>query len=85
MDTKRGGQMLKRTEVTSATLVKRINRKGLKDGEMLRLARGKSRRWLGDYYAVDVDTNMVIAWDVDPEEWGRALGVLKPWEKIRSS
>ncbi len=58
--------------------MQRINRKLRKDGEVLRKCRSNSRDWpsLGDFYAVDFTNNAVTAQHVDPEQWGRELGVL---------
>jgi hypothetical protein len=62
-------------------LLQRINRKLKKEGEMLCAA----RRWtpdLGNYYAVDLRGNYITAANVDPESWGREMGVLRPWEAV---
>jgi hypothetical protein len=37
---------------------------------------------LGEFYIVNFRINGVMHKDVDPEELGRELGVLKAWEKV---
>lgn len=69
--------------VSLRALVARINRK-LAPDEMLKATRGE--RWrdeLGDFYLVDLDANAVMAKHVDPESYGRKLGVLKAWERLQ--
>lgn len=69
--------------VTMDALVQRINRKLKPDGETLKKTRGE--RWrgdLGDYFAVDCQKNFIKAQHVDPEVWGREMGVLKPFERV---
>jgi len=44
--------------------------------------RGSLAAALGDYYLLDWRTNAVHAKDVDPEELGRKLGVLRVWERV---
>jgi len=63
--------------------MRRLNRKLAREGEMLKQARGKGAlQDLGEYYAIDVNLNYLVAKDVDPEEWARELGVLRDWEKV---
>ena len=44
-----------------------------------------ARSWtneLGNYYAINLHGNYITAQHVDPEKWGREMGVLRPWERI---
>jgi hypothetical protein len=69
--------------VTLRALLQRINRKLAPEGRQLKKTRGT--RWrgdLGDYYAIDVRRNILTAQHVDPEAWGREMGVLQPWETV---
>lgn len=70
-------------KVSIQALIKRINRRLRKDGERIATTRGE--RWrpeLGDYYAKDIDRNVVTQKHVDPEAWGRDLGVLRAHEQV---
>ena len=68
--------------ITRKALISRINRRLAHDGERLRSPRGElGRQELGDFYVTD-DNNCVTAKDVDPEEWARELGVLRPREQV---
>jgi hypothetical protein len=73
--------------VGKRALIQRLNRALAKcgdSGEMLRTPRGeKARQDLGEYYVLDLRHNCVIDKDVDLEEYGRDLGVLKPYEALR--
>lgn len=71
--------------ITQKALISRINRKLAHIGELLRRARGE--RWrqdLGDFYVTD-ENNCVTSKNIDPEEWGRELGVLLPNEHVEGS
>ena len=62
--------------VTTAAIVKRINRK-LAPNQKLRKTRGLSWRYdLCAYYLQDVETSFLIAGDVDVDELARELDVL---------
>jgi hypothetical protein len=64
-------------QVKTGALIKRINRKLLKDDQMLRATCGD--RWrndLGDFYIVDLYRNNLVAQHVDIEALSRELGVL---------
>ena len=69
--------------VTERALVQRINRALALRGERLRAGRGRSVDDLGDYFVVDVDRRAVVGKDITLEEYGRDLGVLQPWERVR--
>jgi hypothetical protein len=43
---------------------------------------GRSRQNLGAYYVIDTRRYFVVDYHVDPEELGRDLGVLEPWEQL---
>ena len=68
--------------VTMRALIQRINRKLASDNEMLRRTRGQASVDLGVYHVIDVSKNAVVGKDIDPEAYGRDLGVLKPWERL---
>ncbi len=67
--------------VTMRALLKRINRQLRKEGQAIRTTRGERCRGdLGNYYCTE--ENRLVAQHVDPEEWGRELGVLAPHERV---
>ena len=71
--------------VSMRALISRINRK-LGDYQMLRTTRGN--RWvsdLGNYYVVDLYSNVIESPHVDPVQMARAMGVLLPGETVTTS
>ena len=69
--------------ITTRALVQRINRALAEDDEVLKAPRGeKALQELGQYYVLDFNRNAVTRKDVDIEELGRSLGVLKAFEKL---
>jgi hypothetical protein len=77
--------MLAKTKVpvTMRALMQRINRKLKPDDEVLKVARSERvEQELGKYYTLDHRRNVLIHKDVDPEELGRELGVLRDYEKV---
>lgn len=69
--------------VTTRALIQRINRVLAKRDEQLRATRGaRARLDLGDFYVHELRRNLALETRVDPEEFGRELGVLKPWERV---
>jgi hypothetical protein len=69
--------------VSLRALIGRINRKLRSDDEVLKITRGgRAQIDLGDFYTLDVRQNFVIERDVDPESFGRKLGVLQQWEEL---
>jgi hypothetical protein len=73
-----------RVAVSMKALMARINRKLAHEDEMLKATRGERYRHdLGDYYVIGIRVGGVNASHVDPEELGREIGVLKPWEVAR--
>lgn len=75
---------LGKVPVTVRAVVQRINRKLAPEGEVLKTPRStRLRQEVGDFYVLDVNHNWVTAKDVDPEELGRELEVLRPWEEVR--
>ena len=69
--------------VTTRAVIQRINRRLKPDLEMLKTTRGNRwRQEVGDYYVIDFTKNWIIDKHVDPEEMGRELGVLEPWEVV---
>ena len=65
-------------------LVARINRKLADESRVLRRCRRNSRWYdeLGDYYMLNVRTNLIEAKRVSLEKWGREMAVLKPYEVL---
>jgi len=71
--------------VSLRALIARINRKLRADDQMLKATRGERARGdLGDFYLLDFNRNIIRDQRVDPEELGRELGVLKPWETVKN-
>jgi hypothetical protein len=71
--------------VTRPALIARVNRALHKQGERLKKTRGeRAIQQLGEYYIVNFSGNYPADTDVDPEQVGRDLGVLKRWEKVVS-
>jgi hypothetical protein len=67
--------------VTRRALIDRINRKLSRDGEVLRKLRGEiGLTEFGRHYVVD-GRNLIVDRFVDPESYGRELGVLAEWEQ----
>lgn len=70
--------------VSQRALLQRINRRLAKEHEVLKTLRGQRYEHdLGRHYAVNYATNLVTATHVDPEAWGRELGVLAAWETVK--
>lgn len=63
--------------MTMSALLKRVNRVLRKENQILRKTRGAWTTDLGEFYAVDLTTNVVTAAHVDPEVWARDMGVLR--------
>lgn len=76
----------RKVPVTERALIQRINRKLVKEHELLRTARlrpdGNQETDLGRFFVVDTFHNRVARTNVDIEEQGRELGVLQPWEVL---
>jgi hypothetical protein len=71
------------TTVTLNAVIKRINRKLRPDLEALKRTRSaRAQLELGDYYVIDYRGNLILDKDVDPEEYGRDLGVVGDWERV---
>ena len=70
--------------VSHAALIARINRRLIHDDKRLYKSRSEmARADLGEWYIVNVNRNLVVAKDVDPEEFAREIGVLTPYERVR--
>jgi hypothetical protein len=69
--------------ITMGALIQRINRVLKHRDEQLKVARGaRVLQEFGDFWILDVNRNMVVDKHVDPEELGRELGVLQPYETV---
>jgi hypothetical protein len=69
--------------VSQNALIKRINRKLATVGQVLKASRGlRTTLSIGRYYLVDVNCNVIFGHDVDPEQLGREIGCLAPYEKV---
>jgi hypothetical protein len=78
-----GKKATEKVAVTMRALIQRINRKLRDQDEVLKTSRGeRARNEIGNYYCLDIKRNALSAKHVDPEEWGRDLGVLRPWERV---
>ena len=63
--------------ITMKALIARINRQLTKDSMLLRKTRGERAKLdLGEFYVHDYSYNIPNECHVDPEEYGRELGVL---------
>jgi hypothetical protein len=73
-----------KSPVTKRALVQRINRKLAATGEKLIATRGEiAQSELGDFYRVNAHGTITSKND-EPEKVGRELGVLKPYEVLRT-
>ena len=69
--------------VSERALVQRINRALGKDGERLCKSRSvQTSLTVGDYFVVDIERNFVAHQQVDLEDLGRELKVLRPYEHL---
>jgi hypothetical protein len=78
-------QKAQKVVVTEKALYQRINRKLNAVGRALKRTRGQRALIdLGQYYVLDVNINAVLYYyhDVNLEDFGRELGVLKPYEAL---
>ena len=68
--------------VSERALLARINR--ALEEDVVKKCRRDSRSWysLGDYYSVDLMSNVIIDKDIDLEAYGRELGCLTEFEKL---
>ena len=68
--------------ISERALLARINR--ALDDEIVKKCRQDSRWWysLGDYYSVDLATNVIIDKDIDLEAYGREMGCLTEFEAL---
>jgi hypothetical protein len=74
---------VKKVSVTMRALTQRINRKLAQQDEQLKKSGSVNlAQDLGDYYVLDLQRNAVARLNVDPEELGRKLGVLRAWECV---
>lgn len=73
--------------ITLGAAVRRINRKLAHDCKQLRTCQWNSRSFntLGRYYLVDCQINYIIEGDIDPEEFGRDIGVIAEYERIEEA
>ena len=70
--------------VSKLALMRRINRKLSKQDERLYARRGiADGDEPGDHYVVNTRKNTLIEANVNPEQKGRELGVLQPWEALQ--
>jgi hypothetical protein len=77
------GKAANKVPVSTRALIQRINRALAHEGEQLKTTRGE--RWrgeLGNFYIIDTYRNGIEAQHVDPEELGREMKVLQPYEVV---
>jgi hypothetical protein len=54
---------------------------GRTNGGARQIKQGRGRE-VGGFYILDVARNEIMAWGIDPEETGRRMGVLAPWQVV---
>jgi hypothetical protein len=73
------------TFVSETVLRLRINHKLANRFQAIRRARGTGMELnFGQYYLLDTHLDVVIAKNVDLEDYAREIGVLRPSEKLRA-
>jgi hypothetical protein len=69
--------------VTERALIQRVNRKLWHDDEMVKTSRGaRAELDLGRHYIVNWRINGLTHRNIDLEDWGRELGVLRDYEEL---
>jgi hypothetical protein len=69
--------------VSLRALLARINRKLAQQGEKVVKSRPRDFTTLGEWFVVNVNPgHYVVRPDVDLEQLGQELGVLRPWEAL---
>jgi len=73
---------IERVKLSHRALLARINRRETIDHRIVKRTRPDCRdiHDLGQYYSVDLRRNMIVAKDIDLEQYGRELKVLQPYE-----
>ena len=72
-----------KVKISKRALIQRINRALVKENEMLRKARGIQMFLdVGDYFTINIKRNYITRSNIDPENLGRELEVLKPYEEV---
>lgn len=71
-------------QLDARAVLQRVNRKLKNANEIVKKARGRLEQEVGKYYRLDLHRNVVVEKNVNLEKLGRELGVLKPYEVIRS-
>lgn len=72
-------------EISMNALLKRINRKLVKDGKAIRTMRGGWERYGPPFYLQDIQSSLIIDHSLTTEDivtLGREIGVLAPNEEI---
>lgn len=72
----------RKVPLTARALLQRINRKLLPDSERIVKTRSRWVSTVGDYFRIDLNKNAVVDHDVNLENLGRELGVLRPYEAL---
>lgn len=73
---------VKKLPVSRRALVARVNRKLAIEGQVLRCSKGYSCRLeLGDYFLVDLHSNLITAQHVDLVELAKDQGTLRSFEE----
>jgi hypothetical protein len=73
----------RKVPITMRALIARINRKLRPEMETLKATRGRLDGVdLGDFYIINFERNYLVAARVDPEAYGRELGVLREYEVV---
>ena len=76
------GPIRGKVPLSMRALVQRINR-AIQQDCRLKITRGRRAHLdLGDYYVLNIGRNWIVEKDVDPEELGRRLGCIEPYEYV---
>ena len=72
--------------MTKGALIQRVSRALAKEGEILKKSRGMQMFLnVGEYYAIDLQYNAVSRKNINLEDLGRELGVLRPYEVLSAN
>jgi hypothetical protein len=79
--------------ISERALLQRLNRALAKEDLMVKKSRSKDQdsrgnyvyRELGEFFVVNTQRNVVDSKNIDLEDWGKKMKVLKPWERLEVS
>ena len=74
---------MEKVPVSTSALIQRINRKLVRDGQIMKSARSaRAAASVGRYYIVDTYRNLLVRDHCSPGAIGREMGVLAKWERV---